>query len=54
MFIINNIFMVLLISALTTIGATKPMFVDSGSPKGGKGEGVYDHVCVGMVCYDCA
>ena len=29
-----NIFMVLLISALATIGATKPMFLDSGSPRG--------------------
>ena len=41
--------MVLLISALAKIGATKPIFLDSGSP-GGEG-GV--HVCVGMVCYHC-
>ena len=45
---LDNIFMVLLISALATIGATKPIFLDSGSPRGG-GEGV--HACVGMVCY---
>ena len=32
---LDNIFMVLLISALATIGATKPIFLDSGSPKGG-------------------
>ena len=32
---LNNIFMVLLISALGNlkIGATKPIFLDSGSPK---------------------
>ena len=30
----DNIFMVLLISALATIGATKPIFLDSGSPGG--------------------
>ena len=34
---LDNIFMVLLISALATIGATKPIFLDSGSPKGGGG-----------------
>ena len=28
---LDNIIMVLLISALATIGATKPMFVNSGS-----------------------
>ena len=35
----ENIFMVLLISALgnITIGATKPIFLDSGSPRGGGG-----------------
>ena len=33
---LHNIFMVLLISALAKIGATKPIFLDSGSP----GEGV--------------
>ena len=40
--------MVLLISALGNIkiGATKPIFLDSGSPRG---EGV--RACVGMVCY---
>ena len=35
---LDNIFMVLLISALAKIGATKPIFLDSGSPRGG-GEG---------------
>ena len=29
--------MVLLISALAKIGATKPIFLDSGSPRGGGG-----------------
>ena len=47
---LDNIFMVLLISALAKIGATKPIFLDSGSPRGGGG-GV--RVCVGMVCYHC-
>ena len=47
---LDNIFMVLLISALATIGATKPIFLDSGSPRGGGG-GV--RACVGMVCYHC-
>ena len=37
-----------LISELAKIGATKPIFLDSGSPRG---EGV--RVCVGMVCYHC-
>ena len=32
-----NILMVLLISALAKIGATKPIFLDSGSPRGGGG-----------------
>ena len=41
--------MVLLISALAKIGATKPIFLDSGSPRGGGGV----HACVGMVCYHC-
>ena len=47
---LDNIFMVLLVFALGNIkiGATKPNFLDSGSPRGG---GVY--VCVGMVCYHC-
>ena len=34
---LDNIFMVLLISALATIGAMKPIFLDSGSPRGGEG-----------------
>ena len=42
--------MVLLISALSKIGATKPIFLDSGSPRGGRG-GV--PACVGTVCYNC-
>ena len=45
---LDNIFMVLLISALATIGATKPIFMDSGS-LGGRGV----HACIGMVCYYC-
>ena len=47
---LDNIFMVLLMSARGNfkIGATKPIFLDSGSPRG---EGV--RVCVGMVCYHC-
>ena len=45
---LDNIFMVLLISELAKIGATKPIFLDSGSPRG---RGV--HACVGMVCYHC-
>ena len=51
---LDNIFMVLLISALGNfkIGATKPIFLDSGSPRGGKGaRGV--RACMGMVCYHC-
>ena len=31
------------------IGATKPIFLDSGSPRGGGGV----RACVGMVCYHC-
>ena len=31
---LNNIFMVLLISGLAKIGAMKPIFLDSGSPRG--------------------
>ena len=46
---LDNIFMVLLISALATIGATKPTFLDSGSPRGRGGV----RACVGMVCYHC-
>ena len=30
---LDSIYMVLLISALATIGATKPIFLDSGSPR---------------------
>ena len=43
---LDNIFMVLLISALAivTIGATKPIFLDSGSPRGeGGGSCVRGH-----------
>ena len=46
---LDNIFMVLLISALAKIGATKPIFLDSGSPRGGGG----GCACVGVVCYHC-
>ena len=50
---LDNIFMVLLISALGNfnIGATKPIaiFLDFGSPRGGGGV----RACVGMVCYHC-
>ena len=42
--------MVLLISELAKIGATKPIFLDSGSPRG---EGVRVCVRVGIVCYHC-
>ena len=46
---LHNMFMVLLIFALGNFnfGATKPIFLDSGSPRGGGGV----HACVGMVCY---
>ena len=44
---LDKIFMVLLISELAKIGATKPIFLDSGSPRGGGGV----RACVGMVCY---
>ena len=46
---LDNIFMVLLISAQGNfkIGATKPIFLDFGSPRGGGGV----RACVGMVCY---
>ena len=44
---LDNIFMVLLISELAKIDATKPIFWDSGSPRG-KGGGS----CMrGIVCY---
>ena len=36
---LDNIFKVLLISAIAAIGATKPIFLDSGSPRGGGGGG---------------
>ena len=45
---LDNIFMVLLISALATIGVTKPIFLDSGLPMGEGGSCVW-----GMVCYHC-
>ena len=38
---LDNIFMVLLISELAKNGATKPIFLDSGSPRG---EGRFMHV----------
>ena len=41
--------MVLLISELAKIGVTKPIFLDSGSPRERGGV----HACVGMVCYHC-
>ena len=49
---LDNIFIVLLnqISELAKVGATKPVFLDSGSPRGGGG-GV--RACMGMVCYHC-
>ena len=34
---LDNIFIVLLISELAKIGATKPIFLDSGPPRGGGG-----------------
>ena len=40
---LDNIFMALLISALATIGATKPIFLDSGSPRGEGGSCVRGH-----------
>ena len=46
---LDNIFMVLLISALAKIGATKPFFLDSGPPRGEGGV----RACVGVVCYHC-
>ena len=42
---LDNIFMVLLISALAKTGVMKPIFLDSGSLRG--------RACVGMVCYHC-
>ena len=48
---LHNMFMVLLIFALENIkiGATKPTFLDFGSPRGRGGV----RACVGMVCYHC-
>ena len=45
---LRSAIMVLLISELAKIGATKPIFLDSGSPRG---EGGFVRACVGMVCY---
>ena len=47
---LEYIFMVLLMSALGNfkIGVTKPIFLDSCSPRGRGG-----CACVGMVCYHC-
>ena len=47
---LHSIFMVLLMFALGNIklGATKPIVLDSGFPRG---RGV--RVCMGMVCYHC-
>ena len=46
---LHNIFMVLLIFALGNIklGATKPVFLDSVSPRGRV------RACMGIVCYHC-
>ena len=46
---LDNIFMGLLISELVKIGVTKPIFLDSGFPRGGGRV----RVCVGMVCHHC-
>ena len=46
---LDNIFIVLLISELAKVGAMKPIFLDSGSPRGEGGV----RVCVGMVRYHC-
>ena len=40
---LDNIFMVLLISALAKLGVTKPFFLDSGSPRVGGGSCVRGH-----------
>ena len=48
MFIIDNIFMVLLISALAKIGATKPIFLDSGSPRREGGSCMRGHGLLSM------
>ena len=44
---VDNIFTVLLISEVLQIGTMKPIFLDSGSPRGGV------RACVGMVCNHC-
>ena len=44
---LDNIFMVLQISKVVKIGAMKPIFLDSGSPRRERGV----RTCVGMVCY---
>ena len=44
---LDNIHTVLLISKVVKIGATKPIFLDSGSPR--REGGV--RACVGVVCY---
>ena len=46
---LDNIFMGLLVSTLAKSGAMKPIFLDSGHPRGERGEGV--RASVGMVCY---
>ena len=50
---LHNMFMVLLIFALgnINIGATKPIFLDFGSPRGGPRGGGGVRACVGMVWY---
>ena len=40
---LDNIFMVLLISELAKIGATKPIILDSGSPRGEGGLYMHGH-----------
>ena len=40
----------LLISEFAKIGVTKPIFLDSGPPRGGGG---FVRACMGMVCYHC-
>ena len=49
---LHNIFIVLLMFALENmkIGATKPIFFYSDSPRG---EGGVVRACMGMVCYHC-
>ena len=47
---LDNIFMVLLISELTKIGVTKPIFLDSGSPRGEGGLCVRGHGLLSLYC----